>query len=54
MTSERERIALVCVVCSSRNYRTSKAKRGGAEPKRLVLKKFCPTCGSHTEHKESK
>jgi len=51
---ERVKVALACDVCGARNYHTTKAPRGGAAAERLTLKKFCPTCGRHTQHLESK
>lgn len=51
--SDRVRVALVCEECQSRNYQTTKAKRPG-QSERLSLKKFCPTCGKHTIHRESR
>jgi len=50
---ERLRVVLVCDECNARNYQTTKAKKYGPQ-ERLQLKKFCPTCGRHTVHKESK
>jgi large subunit ribosomal protein L33 len=49
---ERLKIALVCEACGARNSETSKAR--AAASKRLKLKKFCPACNKHTEHRESK
>ena len=51
--AERVRVALVCDECGARNYRTTKARREG-EQERLQMKKFCPTCGRHTLHLESR
>jgi large subunit ribosomal protein L33 len=48
---ERARVVLVCEKCGARNYHTSKARK---QQERLSLKKFCPTCNQHTQHKESK
>jgi len=50
---ERIGIALACSECGARNYRTTKAKKQG-QSERLMLRKFCPTCGKHTEHRETK
>jgi len=47
----REKVFLVCSVCLSRNYTMMKQKDS---PKRLELMKYCPHCGKHTLHKESK
>ena len=49
---KRLRIALACEVCGARNYKTTIARREGAQP--LQLKKHCTTCNSHTLHRESK
>ena len=35
-----------------RNYITKKNRRN--DPDRLELKKFCPNCGKHQPHKESR
>jgi large subunit ribosomal protein L33 len=45
-------IALVCSVCHSRNYKTTKARKDGTPA--LKLKKFCKLCDSHTIHEETK
>ncbi len=45
------KVRLKCSVCGSINYTTK--KRVGAQEK-LKLKKFCPRCGKHTEHVETK
>ena len=50
--SERVQISLVCSVCGSRNYRTTRARKTGSKP--VELKKHCPTCNAHTLHKETK
>ncbi|MBB5183644.1 50S ribosomal protein L33 [Catenisphaera adipataccumulans] len=47
-----EKITLVCTECLSRNYTTTKNKK--TQPKRLEIKKYCPKCGRHTLHKETK
>ena len=48
---QRILIALVCTVCKSQNYITEKNKENTKD--KLVLRKFCPTCRKHQEHKES-
>jgi large subunit ribosomal protein L33 len=48
---QRILIALVCRVCKSQNYITSKNKLNQKE--KLVLKKYCKKCKKHTEHKET-
>jgi len=45
-------IGLECTTCKNKNYSTTKNKT--RTPDKLVLKKFCPHCRRHTEHKESK
>lgn len=51
-TDIRPKITLACEGCKNRNYITRKNKRN--DPDRLELKKFCPTCGKHTGHKETR
>ena len=48
----RKKVILICSECLSRNYNT--AKKVEASTERLELMKFCPHCGKHTLHKESK
>jgi len=45
------KFGLICSVCGRRNYVTSKNKIENKE--KLVLKKYCPHCRKHTEHKEN-
>lgn len=45
------KLGLVCSVCGSRNYVTSKNKLENKE--KLILKKYCRHCRKHTEHKET-
>ena len=45
-------IGRACSDCKERNYHTSKNTRN--DPERLELKKFCPRCGKHTSHRETK
>ena len=49
---KRISVALACSACSTRNYKTTKARKDGAPT--LKLKKFCKTCDSHTIHEETK
>jgi large subunit ribosomal protein L33 len=51
-TDVRPKITLACEVCKHRNYITKKNRRN--DPDRLELKKFCPNCGKHQPHKESR
>ena len=48
----RAKITFECTECKHRNYDSMKNKKN--DPDRLVLKKYCPFCKKHTEHKESK
>ncbi|MBT8762868.1 50S ribosomal protein L33 [Desulfohalobiaceae bacterium Ax17] len=48
----RVNILLACSACKRRNYATTKNKRNTTS--KLELKKFCPFCGKHTLHKETK
>ena len=45
-------IQLACGGCKNRNYSTTKNKT--RTPDKLVLKKYCPHCRKHMEHKETK
>jgi len=49
--SSRETVGMVCKECKSRNYATTRNKVN-IEGK-LVVKKYCKTCGKQTEHKET-
>ena len=51
-TDVRPKITLACQECKHRNYITKKNRRN--DPDRLELKKFCPNCGKHTEHRETR
>jgi large subunit ribosomal protein L33 len=51
-TDVRPKITLACEVCKHRNYITKKNRRN--DPDRLEIKKFCPNCGKHQNHKESR
>ena len=46
------RSRLACMECKERNYITKKNRRN--DPDRLELKKFCPRCSKHTEHRETR
>ena len=48
----RDIISLACGECKRRNYSTTKNKKKTTE--RLAMKKFCPWCRTHTDHKETK
>jgi large subunit ribosomal protein L33 len=48
----RDLIGLACDGCKRRNYTTSKNKKRQTE--KFAIKKFCPSCRTHTVHKEAK
>jgi large subunit ribosomal protein L33 len=48
----RDIIILACQECKRRNYNTTKNKKKTTE--RLEMKKFCPSCRTHTSHRETK
>ena len=48
----RPKITMACAECKHRNYITKKNRRNN--PDRLGLQKFCPNCGKHTEHRETR
>ncbi len=49
---KEKQVILACVECSERNYSTEKSQTAAKE--RLELKKYCPRCGSHTLHRETR
>ena len=48
----RDLISFQCGQCKRKNYTGTKNKKLSTE--KLVFKKFCPSCRSHTQHKEAK
>ncbi len=48
---DRVIITLACKECKNRNYHFARGKK---KEKKLEIKKFCPNCGKHTLHKETK
>ena len=48
----RVNVTLACTESGHRNYITTKNKRNNTE--RIELKKYCPTCKTHTVHRETK
>jgi large subunit ribosomal protein L33 len=48
----REIITLACSQCKQRNYTTTKNKKITTD--KLLLKKYCKFCKTHTEHKETR
>ncbi|MCL5056034.1 MAG: 50S ribosomal protein L33 [Firmicutes bacterium] len=45
-------INMACGDCKRRNYTTTKNRQKTQD--RLSLRKYCPWCRKHTEHKETK
>ena len=45
-------VTMECTKCKNRNYTTTRNKKVHTDKYRL--KKYCPFCRLHTEHKESK
>ncbi len=50
--SQDNMIKLECTECKTVNYFSHKNKKTLKE--RLEMKKYCPSCGKHTSHKETK
>ena len=50
--ANRMLITLACNECRERNYHSEKNKAN--DPDRLTLKKFCPRCRTHREHRETR
>lgn len=48
----RVKVTLRCAECKQRNYNTMKNKKNTTE--KLELSKYCPFCGKHTKHVETK
>jgi large subunit ribosomal protein L33 len=48
----RPKITLACTECKNRNYVTRKNRRNN--PDRVELNKFCPKCGKHLPHRETR
>lgn len=48
---QRQLLALICSVCKSQNYMTTKNKINTTE--KLSFNKYCPHCRKHTLHKET-
>ena len=44
-------ITLECTECRERNYVSEKNRRN--DPDRMRLRKYCPACRKHTEHRET-
>jgi len=50
--AQRLVIQLACTQCQERTYTSEKNKKNDSA--RLELKKYCPRCRTHTEHRETK
>ncbi|HBB38203.1 MAG TPA: 50S ribosomal protein L33 [Candidatus Magasanikbacteria bacterium] len=50
--AQKQMIKLQCEQCKQINHFSRKNKQKLKD--RLELKKLCPTCGTHTLHKETK
>ncbi|HET7628457.1 MAG TPA: 50S ribosomal protein L33 [Bacillales bacterium] len=48
----RVQVTLECTESGHRNYLTTKNKT--KQPDRIEMKKYCPSCRTHTVHKETK
>ena len=48
----RDRITFKCSGCGEENYIGTRNKK--KHPERMTVKKYCPKCNQHTEHKEKK
>ncbi|NJN93119.1 MAG: 50S ribosomal protein L33 [Anaerolineales bacterium] len=45
-------MTLACTECGERNYTSEKNRRN--DPNRLEVKKYCPRCRCHRQHRETK
>lgn len=48
---ERKKVILICNICLSRNYSVFKSQNS---TEKLEIKKYCPKCNKHTQHKETR
>jgi large subunit ribosomal protein L33 len=48
----RDIVSLACEACKRKNYTTTRNKKLAKE--KLEVKKFCPFCRGHKNHKEGK
>ena len=49
---DRVVVEMACTECRSRNYTTTKNRRN--DPDRMELRKFCPRCRGHRQHRETR
>ena len=52
VTCVRNIVTLACIDCHERSYSTMKNKKN--DPNRIEFRKFCPRCGHHTLHRETR
>ena len=50
--ADRIVITLECTECRERNYTSEKNRRNDSS--RLELRKFCPRCRNHRQHRETR
>lgn len=48
----RDIITFQCTECKERNYTTTKNKKTSTG--RIEMKKYCPRCRKHRDHRETK
>ncbi|WP_129646916.1 50S ribosomal protein L33 [Mycoplasmopsis maculosa] len=48
----KRKVSLCCEQCQSMNYTTNKSMASISN--RIIIKKYCPKCKEHTQHKEEK
>jgi large subunit ribosomal protein L33 len=46
------KVIMQCSECQEQNYITTKNRQ--AQQKKLTMKKHCPRCNKHTEHRETR
>ena len=51
-SDKRIKVTLACEDCKRRNYQTQKNKVNDRD--RIALKKFCPNCRVHRDHRETR
>ncbi len=49
---DRVVVEMACTECRNRNYTTTKNRRN--DPDRMELRKFCPRCRGHRQHREAR
>ena len=46
------KVIMQCSDCGEQNYITTKNRQN--QQKKLTLRKYCPRCSKHTEHRETR